>query len=455
MKSSPGIVIVAGLCAATVAFELATPAKAQASDRFSRPISVPRVKSVPLDKPGSQPDAWRFRAWPILVEDPQGVFLYATQGATNVGISPYQNNLAIGFRTLNPATHHSSRCNSLEGFDGFCGDEVAYGDFTLQYDVTGRDNTAIGDHALANVISAEGNTAVGSSAAANIRTSGGVDAFGLAACQNATDYRGPITCIGQASLEFAEPSSQYTLAVGYQAGLNTRDAEFSTILGTAAGFNATTNSYSILVGESACHDAASIRNVICIGTVNGPASGSMSDRLWLGGNNGSTPILYGDLGTNALGVNTTDLTQGAALTLAGGNIALPAGYSVQWNGDAGISRAAAGKLVVGNGVAADSSGTLELGQINFSSKANISASAEGELDVGAGAAIGTGGHIVAAYLRTAPTTIAHLSTIDPLPILGDRALVTDAKSCAFGVVVTGTGSTTCPVYYNGTSWVAG
>jgi hypothetical protein len=388
------------------------------------------------------------------MEDPDGVFLYATKGAS-IGISPYQNNLAIGHHTLNPMTHRSSRCNSSGGFDGFCGDEVAYGDFTLAHDVWGRDNTAIGDHALANLVSGEGNTAIGSSAAANIHTSGGVDAFGVAACQNATDYRGPITCIGQAALETAGPQSQNTVALGYQAGLHTTTAEFSTILGTAAGFEAKVDNYGILVGESACHNANAISNVICIGTINGPDGGSMTDRLWVGGNNGTVPILYGDLKTNALGLNTTRLTSGAALTLAGGNIALPAGYAVQWNGDAAISRVAAGTLAVGNGAGADAGGALELGQITLSSKTAIGASSEGELDVRAGTDTAATGHVVAAYLRTVPTTVANLGMIDPSPAMGDRAFVTDAKACAFGVSVARGGSISCPVYYNGTSWVAG
>lgn len=455
MKKSFAVVMVAMLYPAVFAGELVTPVMTQ---RKSGPFNrqpVPKAHNAPVDNRPSQPAHWGFEKWPVHIEDPHGVFLYSTQGATNQEISPYQNNLAIGFGTLNPMTHHSPQCNSAAGFDGFCGDEVAYGDFTLQYDVTGRDNTAIGDHALANVVSAQGNTAVGSSAAANIHTSGGVDAFGLAACQNAIDYRGPVTCIGQASLEFAEPLSQYTVALGYQAGFRTRVAEFSTIIGTASGFSATTNSYSVLVGESACHNANSIRNVICIGTINGPTGGAMSDRLWLGGNNGSTPILFGDLSTNALGLNTTILTPGAALTLAGGNIALPAGYSVQWNGDVSISRAAAGKLVVGNGARADSGGTLELGQITLSSKANLSASTKGELSVGIGSDVGAGGHVVAAYLRTVPTQGSKLSIVDPVPKLGDRALVIDAKRCAFGVAVADGGSLTCPVYYDGASWVAG
>jgi hypothetical protein len=435
---------------------LGVPANAQSSDRAPPRTQAASVQGASsLDGPEAQASLWRFPNWPVLIEDPEGVFLYATRGATNVGISPYQNNLAIGFHTLNPTTHRSSRCNSSNGFDGFCGDEVAYGDFTLGHDVSGRDNTAIGDHALANLSSGEGDTAIGSSAAANIHTSGGVDAFGVAACQDATDYRGPITCIGQAALETAGSRSRYTVALGYQAGLHTTAAEFSTILGTAAGFNADVDNYSILVGEGACHNASSISNVICIGTINGPDGGNMSDRLWVGGNNGVVPILYGNLKTNALGLNTTKLTPGAALTLAGGNIALPARYSMQWNDDAGISRVAAGKLAIGNGAAADASGALELGQITLSSKTSLGASIEGELDVRAGNDAKVSGHIVSAYLRTVPTTVMSLGGIDPSPTIGDRAFVTDARSCVFGIPVAAGGSAKCPVYYDGTSWIAG
>ena len=376
MKKLLTALTIGGLCSAIFAADLVKPVVVRKSPQLNSRQPILRNLNISDDRQ-SQPAHWRFEKWPVLIQDPHGVFLYGTQGGTNEEISPYQNNLAIGYGSLNPVTHVSPKCNSSAGFDGFCGDEVAYGDFTLHYDVTGRDNTAIGDHALANVVSAQGNTAVGSSAAANIHTSGGIDAFGLAACQNAADYRGPVTCIGQASLEFAEPLSQYTVALGYQAGFHTRVAEFSTIIGTASGFSATTNSYSVLVGESACHNASSMHDVICIGTINGPAGGAMSDKLWLGGNNGSTPILYGDLSKNALGLNTTTLTPGAALTLAGGNIALPAGYSVQWNGDVSISRAAAGKLVVGNGVSAERGGALELAQLTLSSKANLSASTRG------------------------------------------------------------------------------
>jgi len=60
----------------------------------------------------------------------------------------------------------------------------------------------------------------------------------------------------------------------------------------------------------------------------------------------------------------------------------------------------------------------------------------------------------AAFYRTVATTVSGLATVDASPSVGDRAVVTDATSCAFNSAVTGGGSAKCPVVYTG-SWVAG
>jgi len=62
----------------------------------------------------------------------------------------------------------------------------------------------------------------------------------------------------------------------------------------------------------------------------------------------------------------------------------------------------------------------------------------------------------ASAVRFGVTTVTGLNTIDPSPIAGDRAFVTDASSCNFGAsVAPGSGSSKCPVWYNGSNWVAG
>jgi hypothetical protein len=65
-----------------------------------------------------------------------------------------------------------------------------------------------------------------------------------------------------------------------------------------------------------------------------------------------------------------------------------------------------------------------------------------------------GAVVINGPLRVAPTTVSGLSTFDPTPSLGDRAMVTDATTCVFNSVVKGGGSIICPVIYTG-SWVGG
>lgn len=82
------------------------------------------------------------------------------------------------------------------------------------------------------------------------------------------------------------------------------------------------------------------------------------------------------------------------------------------------------------------------------------------INLGNGAAVGHNGINVAggvqgAFVRTYATTYAGLTTADPSPVRGDRAYITDSTSCSFNSSVSGGGSTSCPVVYNGVTWVAG
>lgn len=51
----------------------------------------------------------------------------------------------------------------------------------------------------------------------------------------------------------------------------------------------------------------------------------------------------------------------------------------------------------------------------------------------------------------------HVYTVSGLPsgVTGARAYVGDAVTCVFGAAPTGSGSTKCPVFYNGSAWVGG
>jgi len=48
-----------------------------------------------------------------------------------------------------------------------------------------------------------------------------------------------------------------------------------------------------------------------------------------------------------------------------------------------------------------------------------------------------------------------VATLPTAPAIGTRAFVTDATAPSFLGALTGGGTVHCPVFYNGTAWVAG
>ena len=63
------------------------------------------------------------------------------------------------------------------------------------------------------------------------------------------------------------------------------------------------------------------------------------------------------------------------------------------------------------------------------------------------------GTVQAPSFTTPPVAIASLPSS---PVSGERAAVNNADSCTFGSTPTHTsGSTFCPVVYNGSAWIAG
>jgi hypothetical protein len=90
----------------------------------------------------------------------------------------------------------------------------------------------------------------------------------------------------------------------------------------------------------------------------------------------------------------------------------------------------------------------------------ISMAPDQKIDLGSGDTVGhkginVAGGVQAAFVRTYATTYAGLIAADPSPVRGDRAYITDSTSCSFNSPVSGGGSASCPIVYNGVSWVAG
>lgn len=102
--------------------------------------------------------------------------------------------------------------------------------------------------------------------------------------------------------------------------------------------------------------------------------------------------------------------------------------------------------------------TIAAGQVLATTgRGNIKMSSDGRMTVANNGGTGNAALIATGILRLTPGTVANLATIDSSPLDGDRALVTDAVTCVLASAVTGSGSTRCPVYYDGgsSSWKAG
>ncbi len=389
-----------------------------------------------------------FSSYPIFWNAPDGPNFFSTQSYTVVGlpfISPYQNIIALGDHTLNSSTHNSPSCG-VNSISTFCGDEVAFGAYTLSQDVNGRDNTAVGDHALANLTSGAQNTFVGSSAGANISTASNITGIGASACQNITSSNGPLECIGVSTLQSSGSNSQYSTALGFQSMFSVSDAEFSIGIGSFAAYNAQSAISSVLLGFQACANATALNNVICIGRTAGPSTGSnMSNTLWIGG---PSPIIEGDLSSNNL--------------TFGGNAALGPGATLTWNSDTGISRDYAGDLLIGNGTAGDLSGGIDLAQLSIGANVNITQISYGLAQVGSGTARGANGSLMLkdvlsnGFVRYGQTTFENLGAMDPSPEIGDQLVIVDALSCTANIQVSAGGGTNhgCLVAFNGVGWIA-
>jgi len=348
-----------------------------------------------LEDAGAPCGVTPFPAYPVEIAAPDGVAVYLTQSALGQPpypqYGPYEGNTAFGSLTLNPATHLSAACTNVT--TAFCGDETAFGAFTLHYDVTGHDNTAIGISALSDLVSGNNDTFVGSSAGANISSASFITGIGASACQNVNTATGPVICVGASSMQSAAYGSAYATAVGTQAFFNASAVTYSAGLGDAVGYNAATVTDSTVLGFSACNNVTAIIGSICVGYEAGPASGTLSNKLWIGP--AVTPLIWGDLSAYSVVIGGTTALTGAALTVEG-SIGLPAGDVLQWNGDTGVSRAAADFIELGNGTGGDL--TAKVGAAMFAPglNANISSPSAGILYVGTGTTAGTGGTLDAA-----------------------------------------------------------
>lgn len=63
--------------------------------------------------------------------------------------------------------------------------------------------------------------------------------------------------------------------------------------------------------------------------------------------------------------------------------------------------------------------------------------------------------LVELWTRVADPTVYTVASLPTTPVRGDRAYVTDALAPVFLQKVNAGGTVVCPVFFNGTDWVAG
>ncbi len=226
-------------------------------------------------------------------------------------------------------------------------------------------------------------------------------------------------------------SIQGTLSYGHYAGFQSRPSFGTT--GTVAA------DYDVWAGPS-----------ISAGTLTNRYGLYVANASITGGSIGSQYGLYIEALTGA--------TTNYALYSAGSALSYFAG-TIQTNNNliAAVGRFESDKTSIGylnDGPAVYNGGTIGFTSgstgITGTFDTAFSRLAPGVFAVGTGAAGNISGTLKAAVLGT--TTAYTVATL-PTGFTGARAYVTDATSCSLNGALTGAGSTPCPVWYNGSTWV--
>ena len=116
----------------------------------------------------------------------------------------------------------------------------------------------------------------------------------------------------------------------------------------------------------------------------------------------------------------------------------------------------------GTGGATTANLILQTGTANSSSSLTLTDAASLVLSTGSAVTSGitlqpsAGPVTVSTYLRRTSLLFANLGTVDASPQVGDTLVISDASACTANTAVTAGGGTlhSCPVIYNGASWIA-
>ena len=167
---------------------------------------------------------------------------------------------------------------------------------------TGTRNTAFGTLAFASNTSGRFNTAIGYSSLSANTTGTSHIAIGESSLLSTTTSTGSIA-IGTSSLKLATIANN-NVSIGNSTMTNATTANNNVAIGALALGNTTSTSNSVAIGtESGRNNLTGTGNVF-IGYLSG-YNETGSNKLYIDNSNTTTPLIFGDFGTNLLRVNGT------------------------------------------------------------------------------------------------------------------------------------------------------
>jgi len=123
------------------------------------------------------------------------------------------------------------------------------------------------------------------------------------------------TVIGYAAGE-DQSDSNYNTFMGFQTGANLKTGGNNTFYGKRAGYNKTSGVNNTFLGANAGEGNVTGNGNVFIGNRAGSLETS-SNRLYIDNSNTATPLLYGNFGTDQLGINTAIIPAGYTMAIDG------------------------------------------------------------------------------------------------------------------------------------------
>lgn len=287
-----------------------------------------------------------------------------TSGEYNLGVGGFalnntttaSNNVALGNNSqrYNVTGFQNTSVGSESLIDNTANDNVAIGYFASRANTSGTSNTAVGTQAMVAGTTANNNTAVGYQSLQN-NTSSGITGVGYQAVQNNTGIR--TTGFGYRALKLNTTGSSNT-AVGYDALSKNTTGGNNTALGSETMLNITTGSGNTGLGKYALLNTTTSTNNTAVGLSSmfsnstGANNNALGFQALSGNTTGNNNVAMGNnaLVTNTTGSNNTAVGFGADVLSVALSNATAIGYNAKVNANNSLILGGTGTDAVNVGI---------------------------------------------------------------------------------------------------------